>query len=56
MLHLNIYLDIMAYGKVEVYSLMSIYISVTQGCLVFVCVCVNCCSLSMSKDVPELGF
>ena len=39
MLPLNIYLDAMAHGKLEdMYSLMSLYLSATQGCLVFVCV------------------
>ena len=39
MLPLNIYLDAMAHGKLEdMYLLMSLYLSATQGCLVFVCV------------------
>ena len=39
MLPLNIYLDAMAHGKLEdMYSLMPLYLSATQGCLVFVCV------------------
>ena len=50
MLPLNIYLDAMAHGKLEdMYSLMSLHLSATQGCLVFVCVytLINCCSLSI---------
>ena len=51
MLPLNIYLDAMAHGKLEdMYSLMSLYLSGSQGSLVFVCICVNICSLSIQKN------
>ena len=51
MLPLNIYLNAMAHGKLEdMYSLMSLYLSGSQGSLVFVCICVNICSLSIQKN------
>ena len=34
----------------KITSLLSIYLSETQGSLVFVCICVNSCSLSMWKN------
>ena len=44
-------LDIMVHVVLKITSLLSIYLSGTQGSLVFVCICVNSCSLSMCKKV-----
>ena len=38
-IYIDIYIYVYIYGKLEdMYSLMSLYLSATQGCLVFVCV------------------